>query len=311
MFWRLKSAFSNLVRTVVEAVKEDALREGDVERALSKLYVELVESDVAVDVADVIVSDLRGRLVGARVPRFGEREAAVRAAIYRALLDALSDVPDVDFYEESRKLLERARPVVVMFLGPNGYGKTTTLAKLAFQLRQMGYSVVAAAADTFRAGAVEQLEEHGKRVGFRVVGGRYGADPAAVAYDAIQHARSRGSHFVLIDTAGRMHTDRNLMEELRKIQRVAEPHFSVFVFDSQLGNDALEIAKQYAAHVRIDGMVAAKADVYQRGGSILTFMYTLRRPIYFLGTGQAYGDLVKFSKSEYLRQLLLEEFAGS
>jgi fused signal recognition particle receptor len=304
MFEKLKKTFSKFVESVVSAIKEDTLSEKDVEGLVSDLYIDLVESDVAVDVADAVVDELKRRLVGVKVPRFGEREAVIKKAIYDSLLGVLSDVPDVDFYEESRRLLEKTRPVSVMFLGPNGYGKTTTLAKLAFQLQEMGLRVVAAAADTFRAGAREQLEEHGRRVGFKVVGGPYGSDPAAVAYDALQHAKSKGYHFVLIDTAGRMHTDANLMQELQKIQRVIEPQYSIFVFDAQLGNEALEIAKYYSKYVKIDGMIATKVDAYPKGGSILTFMYTLRRPVYFLGVGQTYRDLVKFSRHDYVKQLL-------
>ncbi|MGB9705586.1 MAG: signal recognition particle-docking protein FtsY, partial [Pyrobaculum sp.] len=253
---------------------------------------------------DAVSEELKKRLVGVKVPRFGDRDKVVKKAVFDALLGVLSDVPDVDFYQDARRVMEGARPVVVMFLGPNGYGKTTTLAKLAFNLQEMGYKVVAAAADTFRAGAREQLEEHGRRVGFRVIGGPYGADPAAVAFDAVQHARSRGIHFVLIDTAGRMHTDANLMQELSKIQRVAEPHYSVFVFDAQLGNEALEIARYYSKYVKIDGMIATKVDAYPKGGSILTFLYTLKRPVYFLGVGQTYRDLVPFSKQDYIGQLV-------
>ncbi|MFN3804636.1 MAG: signal recognition particle-docking protein FtsY [Pyrobaculum sp.] len=301
MFEKLKKTFSKFVDSIVTTIKEEALDRKEVERLTSDLYLDLVENDVAVEVVDAVVEELKKRLVGVKVPRFGDREGVIKAALLNSLAAILDDVPDVDFLDESRRLGKR--PVVVMFLGPNGYGKTTTLAKLAYLLQENGFRVVGAAADTFRAGAREQLEEHGRRVGFRVVGGPYGADPAAVAYDAIQHARARGHQFVLIDTAGRMHTDANLMEELRKIQRVAEPHFSIFVFDAQLGNEALEIARYYSKYVRIDGMIATKVDAYPKGGSILTFMYVLKKPIYFMGVGQSYRDLAKFSKADYLGQL--------
>ncbi|MEM0276663.1 signal recognition particle-docking protein FtsY [Pyrobaculum sp.] len=304
MFNRLKKAFSKFVESVVSTVKEDTLSEKDVNEVISNLYFDLIENDVAVEVADAVTEELKKRLIGVKVPRFGDKEAVVKKAVLDALLGVLSDVPDVDFYQDSKNRLETSRPVTVMFLGPNGYGKTTTLAKLAYHLQERGFRVVAAAADTFRAGAREQLEEHGRRVGFRVIGGPYGADPASVAYDAVQHARSKGFHYVLIDTAGRMHTDANLMEELRKIQRVVEPQYSIFVFDAQLGNEALEIARYYSKYVKIDGMIAAKVDAYPKGGSILTFLYTLKRPVYFLGVGQSYKDLVQFTKQEYVSQLL-------
>lgn len=304
MFERLRKTFSRFVDSLVSAVKEDALGEKEVGQLVEDLYMSLVENDVAVEVADAISESLRVRLVGVKVPRFGDREAAVKRAVYEALLSVIGDIPDVDFEKEAVALLDKTRPVVVMFLGPNGYGKTTTLAKMAYLFRARGLQSVLAAADTFRAGAREQLEEHGKRLGLRVIGGKYGADPASVAYDAIQHAASRGVPLVLIDTAGRMHTDKNLMEELSKIQRVAQPHFSIFVFDSQLGNEALEIARYYSRYVSIDGMIATKVDSYPKGGSILTFLHVFRRPIYYLGVGQRYEDLVKFKKEEYVAQLV-------
>lgn len=304
MFEKLKRTFSKFAETVVSTVKEDALGEKEVSRLVDDLYLELIESDVAVEVADAVSSALRSKLVGVKVPRFGDRESAVKRAIYEVLLSILNDVPDADLEAEVFAALKSNKPVVLMFLGPNGYGKTTTLAKLAYLFKSRGLQSVLAAADTFRAGAKEQLEEHGRRLDLRVIGGKYGSDPASVAYDAVQHARARDIPLVLIDTAGRMHTDKNLMDELSKIQRVVEPHLSVFVFDSQLGNEALEIAKHYSKYVRIDGMIATKVDSYPKGGSILTFLYALKKPIYYLGTGQQYSDLVKFKKEDYVTQLI-------
>ncbi|PLC63540.1 signal recognition particle-docking protein FtsY [Thermoproteus sp. CP80] len=304
MFDRLRRTFSRFVDSIVSTVKEDALGEKEVSELAEDLYLDLVESDVAVDVADALISALKAKLVGVKVPRFGDREAAVRRAVRDALLSLIGDVQDADFESAVARAAEETSPVAVMFLGPNGYGKTTTLAKIAYLFKSRGLQSVLAAADTFRAGAREQLEEHGRRLGLRVIGGEYGSDPASVAYDAVQHARSRGIPLVLIDTAGRMHTDRNLMDELSKIQRVVEPRFSVFVFDAQLGNEALEIAKYYSKYVAIDGMIATKVDSYPKGGSILTFLYTFKRPIYFLGVGQRYEDLVKFRKEDYIAQLI-------
>lgn len=304
MFEKLRRTFSKFVETVVSAVKEDALSDKEVSQLVDDLYLELIESDVAVEVADAVSSALRSRLVGVKVPRFGDRESAVRRAVYEALLSIIDDVPNVDLEAEALSILKNNKPVVFLFLGPNGYGKTTTLAKLAYLFKSRGLQSVLAAADTFRAGAKEQLEEHGRRLGLRVISGKYGSDPASVAYDAVQHARARDIPLVLIDTAGRMHTDKNLMDELSKIQRVVEPHFSVFVFDSQLGNEALEIAKYYSKYVRIDGMIATKVDSYPKGGSILTFLFALKKPIYYLGTGQQYNDLIKFKKEDYVAQLI-------
>ncbi|MCG2894787.1 MAG: signal recognition particle-docking protein FtsY, partial [Vulcanisaeta sp.] len=269
------------------------------------LFMQLVEADVAVDVADAISASIIEQLKNLRIPRFGDRESVIRNAIVEALERMFSDVPDVDFMSEVTKIHRTKKPVVLLFLGPNGYGKTTTIAKITYQLMKSGYTAVWAAADTYRAGAIEQLEGHANKLNVRVIKHGYGSDPAAVAYDAISHARARGIDFVMIDTAGRMHTDTNLMNELSKVQRVSKPDLSIFVADALLGNEALEIAKYYSRYVRIDGLVVTKVDAYPKGGAILTFLYELKRPIYFLGVGQGYDDLKPFNKGEFFRQLLL------
>ena len=300
MFEGLKKAFQGLVR----AIAEKELSEEEAEEAANELAMRLVESDVAVDVAYEIAEAVKSAIRGVKGPRIGDREAAVRQAIIDALLRLYSDIPDVDLLAEAAERAKREKPVVMLFMGPNGFGKTTTIAKLTYAAMRMGMTAVWAAADTYRAGAVEQLEEHARRLKVRVVAHGYGADPAAVAYDAIQHARARGIHLVMIDSAGRLHTDRNLMDELAKIQRVAEPHYSILVFDTLLGNDAVEIARTYARFVRVDGLIGTKADANPRGGSILTMIHILRKPIYYLGTGQRYEDLTRFDKKTFIESLI-------
>ncbi len=297
--------FARLAQRVTETIAYTKLSEDKVAKLCESLFVKLVECDVAVEVSELIAENVKQELLSLRIPRFGtDKESIVKEAIKRALLRTIEDVPDVDFVELVKKIHEERSPVVLLFLGPNGYGKTTTIAKIGYLLQRLGYSVVFAAADTFRAGAIEQLEEHGRRLGIRVIKHRYGADPAAVVHDAIAHAEAKGIDFVLIDTAGRMHTDVNLMDELRKIYRVAEPDLSIFVADALLGNEALEVAKTYSKYVNIDGLVITKVDAYPKGGSILTFLVVLKKPIYFLGTGQRYEDLVPFKKEWFISQLL-------
>ncbi len=299
------SVFSRLVQRVTEAVVYTKLSEEKVSKLCEDLFVKLVECDVAVEVSELISEAVKSELLQLKIPRFGaDKEQIIRDAIKRALLKVVEDVPDVDFVDLVKKIHEERAPVVLLFLGPNGYGKTTTIAKVGYLLQRLGYSVVFAAADTFRAGAIEQLEEHGKRLGIRVIKHRYGADPAAVIHDAIAHAESKGIDFVLIDTAGRMHTDVNLMDELRKIYRVAEPDLSIFVADALLGNEALEVAKTYSKYVNIDGLIVTKVDAYPKGGSILTFLVVLKKPIFFLGVGQKYEDLIPFRKEWFIDQLL-------
>jgi fused signal recognition particle receptor len=305
VFDKLRNAFKSFTNSLTNLITTAELSESKLEELRNDLFMQLVEADVAVDVADAISASIIEQLRNLRIPRFGDRESVIRNAIVEALERMFSDVPDVDFMSEVTKIHRTKKPVVLLFLGPNGYGKTTTIAKITYQLMKSGYTAVWAAADTYRAGAIEQLEGHANKLNVRVIKHGYGSDPAAVAYDAISHARARGIDFVMIDTAGRMHTDTNLMNELSKIQRVSKPDLSIFVADALLGNEALEIAKYYSRYVRIDGLVVTKVDAYPKGGAILTFLYELKRPIYFLGVGQGYDDLKPFNKGEFFRQLLL------
>ncbi len=315
MFEKLKNAFKSFANAVINAFSSAAssvaasvatttLSEKKLEELKEDLFFKLVEADVAVEVAEAICNAIADHLRNVKLPRFGDKEAVIREEMLKALTRLFEDVPDVDLVEEALRLLEVKRPIVMLFLGPNGYGKTTTIAKLTYLFQRLNRRVVWAASDTFRAGAIEQLEGHAVKLGVKVVKHQYGADPAAVAYDAINHAKAKGIDIVMIDTAGRMHTDINLMNELKKIQRVAEPDFSIFIADALLGNEALEIARHYSKHVKIDGLIVTKVDAYPKGGAILTFLYELKKPIYFLGVGQKYEDLRRFNKEEFFRLLL-------
>ena len=199
------------------------------------------------------------------------------------------------------------KPFVIVFVGFNGSGKTTTIAKLAHWLKKNGLSVVIAASDTFRAGAIEQLEEHAKRVGVRVIKHDYGADPAAVAYDAIQHAKARGIDVVLVDTAGRNELNRNLMDEMRKIVRVTKPDLVIFVGDALAGNAVVEQARQFNDAVRIDGVILTKLDADARGGAALSISHAIGAPILFVGVGQGYDDLKPFDEKWFVDRIFGEE----
>ncbi len=222
MFDKLKNAFKTFTNTLVNSITTTELSEDKLNEIRDELFMQLVESDVAVDVADAICNAIINYLRDLRVPRFGDKESIIKNGVLDVMNKLFSDVPDVDFMSEVTKMLQEKKPVVLLFLGPNGYGKTTTIAKITHQLMKRGYTAVWAAADTYRAGAIEQLEGHATRLGVRVIKHGYGSDPAAVAYDAISHARNRGIDYVMIDTAGRMHTDTNLMNELSKVQRLAD-----------------------------------------------------------------------------------------
>jgi len=271
---------------------------------LEELKLTLLENDVAFDVAEAICADLMAELTGQRVPRGSDRREFVREALRKAILRVLTpaEPPDLLKLVEARRA--EGEPFSVLFVGFNGTGKTTTIAKIAKLLKDKGLKVVLACSDTFRAGAIEQLEEHGHRLGIRVLRHRYGADPAAVAYDAIAHARARGLDAVLIDTAGRVQTDKNLMAELAKIKRVAEPDLTVLVLDALAGNDVAIQAQLFHEGVGVDAIVLTKVDADVRGGAALSAAYTIRRPIMFIGVGQGYDDLRPFDPEEFVDRIL-------
>jgi fused signal recognition particle receptor len=208
-----------------------------------------------------------------------------------------------DFY----KKIEGEKPFVIMFVGVNGSGKTTAIAKLAWDLNNKGKSCALGACDTFRAGAIEQLALHANRLGVKLIKHKPRADPAAVAYDAIEHARAKGGDVVLLDTAGRMHTNVNLMDEMAKIKRVAKPHLTLFVGDALTGNDAVEQAKRFDEAVGIDGTILTKIDVDAKGGAALSIAYTIKKPLLFIGTGQNYKDQILFDPRWMVNRLFGEE----
>lgn len=299
MFERLRESLKGLV----ERLSKRRFTEEELDQILWELQLQLVSNDVALKVAEHIGSELKRRLLEAEAPRFGDRGQIVREALREALKEILTAPP-----EDLSKMVEEKRrsgePLILLFIGVNGTGKTTTIAKVAKLLTDHGYRVVLASGDTYRAGAIEQLEEHARRLGLRVIRHRYGADPAAVSYDAVEHARARGYDAVLIDTAGRMQTNRNLMEELRKIKRVIQPDLTILVVDALTGNDAVEQAETFNREVGFDAAIITKVDADARGGSSLSIAYATGKPILYLGTGQGYDDLQPFNPNWLVERLL-------
>jgi fused signal recognition particle receptor len=228
MLKSLSKAFSNLV----EKVSTTTLTGPEVESLLQDFYLQLVAADVAVETADAVVEGLRQRLKEFRVPRFSDKREMVKDVLKSTLSSVIKTASIQDVLKTAEERRKSGRPVVIMFVGPNGSGKTSTVVKLAHYLRKKGYSAILASADTFRAGAIEQLETLGEKAGFLVVSQQYGADPAAVAVDAINKAASLRANFVIIDTAGRTEVDRGLLEEMRKIKRVAKPDYVIYIGDA-------------------------------------------------------------------------------
>ncbi|HID41194.1 MAG TPA: signal recognition particle-docking protein FtsY, partial [Pyrodictium sp.] len=291
VFNKLKKVLKKFVDNVTEVVATKEIKEEELEPILEELVISLAESDVAFEVAEEIAAKLREKLVGSKVPRFSDLRSHVVKTLEEVIVEVLSrGYKRLDLVAEASRRSQE-KPLRIVFFGVNGVGKTTTIAKFAYMFRSRGVTPVIAAADTFRAGAQEQLRKHAEKLGVPFIGGRYGADPAAVVYDAIEYARARGYRVVLIDTAGRLHTDRDLMEELRKITRVAKPDYRALVVDALTGNDAVEQARFFDETVGIDFIVMTKVDADVKGGTALSVAAVTGKPILFMGVGQSYEDL--------------------
>jgi len=223
----------------------------------------------------------------------------VVATLKGALLNVLGKGFDLTGYIRSHE-----KPVKILFTGVNGTGKTTTVAKIGAYLKKQGISVVIGAGDTFRAGAIEQIEVHAERVGIKIIQHQSGADPSAVLYDTVQYAQSHRVDVVLADTAGRFHTKANLMSQLDKIRRVMKPDLIVYVDEAVAGNDAVIRASEFDKTVGADAVVLTKADMDSRGGAAISIAHTIGKPLMFLGTGQAYDDIMPFSPETMVDELL-------
>ncbi len=292
-------------RTLLAKVKASfttkTLSKAEFEKLFEELELAMLENSVALEVVERIKLDLEKGLVGVPLRR-GRIEEAIAESLARSIRGLFVQTSE-GLIERILSLKKKKRPVIVVFVGVNGCGKTTTIAKLAKQLKDRGVSSVMAAGDTFRAAAIHQLEEHATKLGIKLIKHDYGSDPAAVAFDAVRHAEAKGVDVVLIDTSGRMHSKANLMEEMGKIMRVAKPDLKVFVGEATVGNDAVEQAKSFNEVIDFDGIVLAKADIDEKGGAAISVSYVTGKPILALGTGQGYDDLVEFDSSKVLESL--------
>ena len=302
MFEKLRGALD----TAVTKATTKELNEKNLADAVWELQMVLIQNDVAVEVAEHICELTKKKVLGTRAGRLENISRVFKTAIHESILEVLTPKHPLDLIEFAKEQKEKGVPTTILFVGVNGTGKTTTLAKLGSIFKKNGFSVVIAAGDTYRAGSIEQLEKHAERLGIRVIKQDYGSDAAAIAYDAVAHAKARRIDIVLIDSAGRMQSNKNLLEEMKKIVRVAEPDLKIFVGDALAGNDALSQAKEFHKAISIDGAILTKVDADPSGGAALSIAFVTGRPVVYVGVGQKYEDLKRFDPEWFAERLIAE-----
>jgi fused signal recognition particle receptor len=290
---------------ILSFVTNKTISEKDIEDILFELEMSLLEGDVAMEVAETIITSVKTDLVGQKIRRRSDVAEFTREALKKAISEIL-DIPGKDLTSLLEEAKKSGEPLKIMFVGINGTGKTTTIAKISTYFINKGYTPVIAASDTFRAGAIEQLTHHADNLDVKIIKHKKGADPAAVAFDAVAHARAKGKELVLVDTAGRMQTNINLMDEMKKIKRVIKPDLIIYVGDALTGNDSVEQAKKFNDAVTVDGIILTKADADAKGGAALSIGYVIQKPILFLGVGQSYSDIIEFKPEWMVEQILGE-----
>ena len=291
----------SIFKKVEEKIKKIRISEKEFDIYSEELEMLLLENNVALEVTEEIISKLKREIIGKEFLK-KEAEEEIKDLLKEIIKEIL--IEPFDLAERiKKKNSEKKEPYVILFCGINGTGKTTTVAKIAEQLKGKNVSSVMAAADTFRAASIEQLEEHGKKIGIKVISHEYGSDPAAVGFDAIKFAKKNFIDCVLIDTAGRMHTNKNLLREIEKLSRVCNPDLKLFVGESITGNDAIEQIKSFNWSIGIDGIILTKADIDEKGGTSLSVSYVTKKPILYLGTGQDYDAIEVFDKEKFIKRL--------
>lgn len=293
----LFSKVANVFKSEVELKKQE------VEPALEDLHLSLLEADVSFDTANHIIASLKTNLIGKKIST-NQLSSYVNDSIKSVILEILTES------KPSKQLLEliktTKKPFIIMFIGPNGAGKTTTIAKLSKLFASSNLTCVISASDTFRAAAIAQAQHHGEKLGMRVIAHKYGADPAAVAFDAINHAKAHNVDVVLIDTAGRQDTNLNLLAEMEKINRVVKPNLKIFIGESLAGHALVEQVKAFTDKVKIDGLILTKLDCDSKGGNAISIAHETKIPIYYLGLGQEYADLALYEPEKLIAKILEE-----
>jgi len=300
LFEKLKSGLDGFVNKI----SQKGLSDKEISQILDDFLLVLVENDVAYSVGKQICENLKTELGEIQVKRFGNSVDSAKAVLRDVLAALLRGSGDSKFFEIINQCKAEHRPAVILFVGVNGTGKTSTIAKIGHLLLADGLSVIVAAADTYRTGSIEQIEEHARRIGIRTIKHDYGGDAAAVAFDAVNFAKAHAINVILIDTAGRMQTNKNLLEEMKKIARVAKPDLTVLVVDALTGNDAVEQGRIFSQAVPIDGVVLTKLDADAKGGSAISMASIIGKPIFFASIGQNYEDLVPFNPDQMIARIV-------
>ena len=295
MFDKLKDTVESVSENVKSTVTEKEIQKEDIEPILREFKLKLMKNNVSLDVAEEIIQQLEEKLVGEKVGRL-----SVEEEVKETLEEQIRETVDNQFH--FKETLEKiSTPKKIFLIGFNGSGKTTTAAKLSKKLQEEGKGVVMGAGDTFRAASIEQLEEHGEKLGVKVISHEYEADPAAVGYDTVEHAEKEDK-IAVVDTAGRSHSDQNLMDELEKMMDVNQPDLTFLVVDALAGNDVLNQIESYEG--MFDAVIVTKSDIDEKGGVILSISNETDKPIAFLGTGQDYDDLEEFDKQKYIERII-------
>ncbi|MHA2297082.1 MAG: signal recognition particle-docking protein FtsY [Candidatus Hodarchaeales archaeon] len=285
---------------IAKKIKQKDVTAESLKEALKDFEILLIQNDVAVEVSEAISQKVIGDLEGTSVSRFANWENLVEGPIKNAVADIMAPRINIDLVNMTKE----HDPLVVLLLGVNGTGKTTAAAKIAWMMKKNNLRPILASCDTFRAAAQEQLKEHADRLKVKVIGGQYGADPASIAFDAIQHAKARYQNAVIVDTSGRMGTNEDLMGEMKKIKRVSRPHVTLLTVDALAGNDAVNQARDFNSKIGIDGCILNKMDADAKGGAALSVTHaTDGKPIAYVGTGQSYEDLKSFDHEAFVESL--------
>jgi fused signal recognition particle receptor len=305
LFEKLRKIFSETAKNL----GQKSISKKDIDSILDELQISLMENDVAHEIADDLTSKIKTEILELKLERDENSDEVITTRLYSFLHELfMSTNVKTDIIQAILdKKKSKAGPYSIVFLGINGTGKTTTVAKFCKLLRDKGISVVLAAADTHRAGAIEQITQHGNNLNVKVISQRYGADPSAVARDALEHAKKNYIEAVLIDTAGRMQTSKNLMEEVSKIIRVIKPDMKIFVGDSLAGNDTVNQAREFFEYTKYDGSILTKSDADSKGGAAISIAYLTHKPILYLGMGQGYGDLEEFDHDRFLDSIFKDK----